>query len=75
MVEQTEGQKIIITVYNYVFGGRVWDTFLKGRVEMAEQSLIIRGVEMEDAGSYTCSVAAFLSGSLDGTTNLVVQGK
>ncbi|XP_044064762.1 uncharacterized protein LOC122881989 isoform X2 [Siniperca chuatsi] len=43
------------------------------RVEIAEQSLIIRDVEMRDAGLYTCSIAAFPSGSFAGSTNLVVQ--
>ncbi|KAI4811431.1 hypothetical protein KUCAC02_014340 [Chaenocephalus aceratus] len=44
-----------------------------GRVKIAEQSLIIGNVETRDAGSYTCSVAAFPSGAFKGTTKLVVQ--
>uniref|UniRef100_A0A3Q3F594 Ig-like domain-containing protein n=1 Tax=Labrus bergylta TaxID=56723 RepID=A0A3Q3F594_9LABR len=50
----------------------VKDTFLKDRVEISEQSLIIRDVKMRDAGSYTCSLSAFPSGILEGTTTLVV---
>ncbi|XP_060906286.1 nectin-2-like isoform X1 [Labrus mixtus] len=48
------------------------DTFLQGRVEISEQSLIIRDVEMRDAGSYTCTLSAFPSGKLEGTTTLIV---
>ncbi|XP_029307674.1 nectin-2-like [Cottoperca gobio] len=53
---------------------RVQDSFLKGRVEIVEQSLIIRDVKKNDSGSYTCTVTAFLTGSSSGTTDLVVQG-
>ncbi|XP_035862644.1 nectin-2-like isoform X2 [Sander lucioperca] len=67
-----EGKEILIIVFNVQFGLNVPESF-KGRVDIAEQSLIIRGVEMRDAGSYTCSIASFPSGSLKGTTNLVVQ--
>uniref|UniRef100_A0A8D0AYY5 Ig-like domain-containing protein n=1 Tax=Sander lucioperca TaxID=283035 RepID=A0A8D0AYY5_SANLU len=69
-----EGKEILIIVFNVQFGLNVPESF-KGRVDIAEQSLIIRGVEMRDAGSYTCSIASFPSGSLKGTTNLVVQGE
>ncbi|XP_044064763.1 nectin-1-like isoform X3 [Siniperca chuatsi] len=68
-----EGEKFIILVFNVLHGVNTKDTFLKERVEIAEQSLIIRDVEMRDAGLYTCSIAAFPSGSFAGSTNLVVQ--
>lgn len=68
-----EGEKIILIVFNLNFGTSVHNTSLKGRVELKEQSLIIRDVEMSDAGPYTCSIATFPSGSFEGTTNLVVQ--
>ncbi|XP_078108649.1 nectin-2-like [Sander vitreus] len=67
-----EGKEILIIVFNVQLGLDVPESF-KGRVDITEQSLIIRGVEMRDAGSYTCSIASFPSGSLKGTTNLVVQ--
>ncbi|XP_073341712.1 nectin 1a-like [Pagrus major] len=67
------GEEIVITVFSNIFGVSVRDTFLKNRVEFAEQSLIIKNVEKGDAGSYTCSIATFPSGSFEGTTNLVVQ--
>ncbi|XP_030248462.1 myelin protein P0-like [Sparus aurata] len=68
-----EGKEIIIIVSSSLHGVNVPETFLKGRVEIEEQSLMIRDVEKGDAGSYTCSIATFPSGSFEGTTNLVVQ--
>ncbi|XP_028437077.1 nectin-2 [Perca flavescens] len=67
-----EGEEILIFVFNVKDGLYVNESF-KDRVDIAEQSLIIRGVEMRDAGPYTCSIASFPSGSFKGTTNLVVQ--
>ncbi|XP_049438476.1 nectin-1-like isoform X4 [Epinephelus fuscoguttatus] len=69
-----EGENIVLIVFNVNFGVSVYNTFLKDRVELEEQSLIVRDVQMTDAGSYTCSIATFPSGSFEGTTNLVVQG-
>ena len=70
-----EGEDILIIVSNANSGVSVQDTFLKGRVKIAEQSLIIQDVEMRDAGSYTCIVTAFPSGVFEGTTQLVVKGE
>lgn len=70
-----EGEKSVIVVYNDVSGVNTFETFLKERVEIAEQSLIIKDVEIRDAGSYTCSITTYPSGSFEGTTNLVVQGE
>lgn len=70
-----EGEEIIIIAFSSTYGVDVPETFLKGRVEIEEQSLIIRDVEKADAGSYTCSITTFPSGSFEGTTNLVVQGE
>ncbi|XP_032374721.1 nectin-2 isoform X2 [Etheostoma spectabile] len=67
-----EGKEITIIVVHFPSGHFVNESF-KDRVGIAEQSLLIRGVEMRDAGSYTCSITSFPSGSLKGTTNLVVQ--
>ncbi|XP_033959190.1 myelin protein P0-like isoform X2 [Pseudochaenichthys georgianus] len=72
-LETPEGEDITIIVSRGESDVSVPDTFLKGRVKIAEQSLIIGDVEMRDAGSYTCSVAAFPSGAFEGTTKLVVQ--
>uniref|UniRef100_A0A8P4G2Y7 Ig-like domain-containing protein n=1 Tax=Dicentrarchus labrax TaxID=13489 RepID=A0A8P4G2Y7_DICLA len=69
-----EGERILIIVFSVTHGSIAHDTFLKERVKMAEQSLIIRDVNMTDAGLYTCSIATFPSGSFEGTINLVVQG-
>ncbi|XP_034409586.1 nectin-4-like isoform X1 [Cyclopterus lumpus] len=68
-----EGIKIKVLVFSSTFGVNISESFLKRRVALEEQSLIIRNVEMGDAGSYTCSVAAFPSGSFQGNTNLLVQ--
>lgn len=70
-----EGKEIIIIAFSSLHGVNVPETFLKGRVEIEEQSLMIRDVEKGDAGSYTCSITTFPSGSFEGTTNLVVQGE
>ncbi|KAK5898676.1 hypothetical protein CesoFtcFv8_008228 [Champsocephalus esox] len=72
-LETPEGEDITIIVSKGESGVSVPDTFLKGRVKIAEQSLIIGDVEMRDAGPYTCSVAAFPSGAFEGTTKLVVK--
>lgn len=70
-----EGEKILILVSNSQHGLSIHDTFLKDRVELTEQSLIIKNVNKADAGSYSCSVTVFPSGLFEGTTKLVVQGK
>ncbi|KAM8733903.1 nectin 1a-like isoform 1-T2 [Acanthopagrus schlegelii] len=67
------GEEIIIIVFSYTLGVSTHETFLKGRVEIKEQSLIIKNVKKGDAGSYTCSIATFPSGSFERSTELVVQ--
>ncbi|XP_010768857.1 nectin-2-like isoform X2 [Notothenia coriiceps] len=68
-----EGDKILIIVSNAISGVNTPETFLKGRVKIADQSLIIEDVEMRDAGSYTCSVTTYPSGAFEETTKLVVK--
>ncbi|XP_062256037.1 nectin-3-like protein isoform X2 [Platichthys flesus] len=46
---------------------------LKEKVELTEQSLIIKAVELEDAGLYRCVLSTFPSGSFEGTTKLIVR--
>ncbi|GLD65310.1 nectin-3-like protein isoform X1 [Lates japonicus] len=72
---EPEGKRVTIIFSNSYFGVNIPDSPLKGRVEIKEQSLIIKDVKMADAGSYTCSVTTFPSGSFDGTTKLVVKEK
>lgn len=74
-LEPPDGIKIKVLVFSSTFGVNISEPFLKRTVELEEQSLVIRNVEMGDAGSYTCSVAAFPSGSHQGTTNLLVKGE
>ncbi|XP_074540403.1 cell adhesion molecule CEACAM1-like [Halichoeres trimaculatus] len=69
---QPENKMITIIVSNGTEGAPA-DTFLKDRVNVSEQSLIIKNVTVQDAGSYTCLLTTFPSGSLKGTTNLVIQ--
>lgn len=40
-----------------------------------EQSLIIKDVELRDAGLYTCSITTFPSGSFQGVSELIVKGE
>lgn len=74
-LKQAEGKEITIVVFNGEFGINVTDSFLKEKVEIAEQSLIIRDADKRDAGLYTCKIVTFPSGSFQGSTNLIVQGK
>lgn len=69
-----EGNKNRIIVSNPRFGVNISESPLKDRVEIIEQSLIIKNFQISDAGSYICSIAAFPSGSFEGTTKLIVQG-
>ncbi|XP_026173567.1 carcinoembryonic antigen-related cell adhesion molecule 18-like [Mastacembelus armatus] len=69
---QPEGKNIIIIVSSVQHGAHIHESSLKGRVGISEESLIIKSVEMRDAGSYTCRVATFPSGSFEGTTKLIV---
>ncbi|XP_008287370.1 poliovirus receptor-related protein 2-like isoform X2 [Stegastes partitus] len=68
-----EGKKIVIAVSNSQYGVDVPESPLKERVEITEHSLIIKNVEMADAGSYTCRVHTFPYGSAEETTKLVVR--
>lgn len=70
---QPEGVKVTLVVLSSQHGLKVHDSPLKGRIDIAEQSLIIKNVEMADAGSYTCHISTFPFGSFEGTTKLVVR--
>ncbi|CAM9269272.1 unnamed protein product, partial [Lampetra planeri] len=72
-LESPEGAKVRLIVSNVIFGVERPDSPLRERVEIADQSLIIKDVKMSDSGLYTCSIAAFPSGSFQETTELVVQ--
>ncbi|CAJ1062596.1 uncharacterized protein LOC117822978 isoform X1 [Xyrichtys novacula] len=72
-LQQPGSQEINIIVSNGNAEVPANDTFLKDRVEISKQSLVIRDVEMKDAGAYTCILATFPGGIIRGTTNLVVQ--
>ncbi|XP_068995147.1 nectin-2-like isoform X1 [Embiotoca jacksoni] len=64
-------QQVILS--DSTHGDHIPESRLKERVEISGQSLTIRDVQMEDAGSYTCSLTTFPSGPLTKTTTLVVQ--
>uniref|UniRef100_A0A3B3Y1W2 Ig-like domain-containing protein n=1 Tax=Poecilia mexicana TaxID=48701 RepID=A0A3B3Y1W2_9TELE len=69
---QWEFESTTILVFNPEQGMNIKDSPLKERINLTEQSLKIRDVEMTDSGNYTCSVAAFPSGSHEETIKLVV---
>uniref|UniRef100_A0A3Q3KRD7 Ig-like domain-containing protein n=1 Tax=Monopterus albus TaxID=43700 RepID=A0A3Q3KRD7_MONAL len=70
-----EGKKITIAVFKSQTEVLLFESPLKERVEISEQSLIIRNVEMSDAGLYTCTVTTFPIGLFEKSTNLIVQGE
>ncbi|XP_069393723.1 carcinoembryonic antigen-related cell adhesion molecule 1-like [Paralichthys olivaceus] len=70
-----EGNNTRLLVFNSQFGLQIFDSSLKKKVKLAEQSLIIEDVEMKDEGSYMCSISTFPSGSFEGTTKLIVREK
>lgn len=73
--KETEQNGTVILVSHYQLGVNVHDTFLKDKVEIREQSLIIRDLAARDAGLYTCTISAFPSGSFAASIRLVVRGK
>lgn len=73
--KETKQNETVILVSNYQLGVNVPDTFLKDKVQIREQSLIIRGLAERDAGLYTCKISAFPSGSFETVVQLVVLGK
>nr|XP_043889402.1 nectin-3-like protein isoform X2 [Solea senegalensis] len=72
-LQQPEGQSVSIAVYNPNLGKNILDSPLKDRVEIEELSLIIKDVELNDAGLYMCRATTFPSGSLLQTVQLIVQ--
>lgn len=71
----TEQNETIILVSHHQFGVNVHDTFLKDKVAIQEQSLIIKDLAKRDAGLYVCTISAFPSGSFAASIQLMVQGK
>ncbi|XP_025766956.1 nectin-4-like [Oreochromis niloticus] len=69
----TGKKKVALIAFNSVFGVNIFESPLKERVAFNEHSLIIKDVKMKDAGSYTCEITTFPSGTFEGTTKLVVQ--
>ncbi|KAM8846148.1 nectin 1a-like [Synchiropus picturatus] len=65
-----------ILVFNVNHGTAVKETPLKGRVNISgESDLIIRKVQMSDAGTYKCSVTAFPYGVFEESIQLEVEGQ
>uniref|UniRef100_A0A668TRH7 Ig-like domain-containing protein n=1 Tax=Oreochromis aureus TaxID=47969 RepID=A0A668TRH7_OREAU len=73
--EGTGEKKVTLIVFNTVYGVNISESPLKERVVFDKHSLVIKALEMKDAGSYTCSISTFPSGAFEGTTKLVVEGK
>lgn len=71
---QEPGQnETVILVSHQHHGVKVHDTFLKDKVAIQEQSLIIRDLAERDAGLYACRISAFPSGSISASIRLMVQ--
>lgn len=73
--EGTGKKKVTLIVFNTMFGVNISESPLKERVAFDKHSLIIKALEMKDAGSYICSISTFPSGTFEGTTKLAVRGK
>uniref|UniRef100_A0A3Q4HRA1 Ig-like domain-containing protein n=1 Tax=Neolamprologus brichardi TaxID=32507 RepID=A0A3Q4HRA1_NEOBR len=65
--------KVTLIVFNSMYGVNISESPLKERVAFDKHSLIIKALEMKDAGSYICSISTFPSGTFEGTTKLVVR--
>lgn len=72
---EMEQNETVILVSNPQYGLKVHDTFLKDKVAMREQSLIVRDLAKRDAGLYACKISAFPSGAFVASIRLMVRGK
>lgn len=75
LLRPEEKNESIIIVFNTQFGLSIPESSLKDKLNIKEQSVIIKHVEMRDAGLYTCSITTFPSGSFQGETKLIVEGE
>ncbi|XP_034466367.1 nectin-3-like protein isoform X2 [Hippoglossus hippoglossus] len=66
-------EKKTIIVFKPESGVNIPDSPLKEKVNLTEQSLIIKDVELKNAGLYMCTLTTFPSGSLTGETKLIVR--
>lgn len=71
----TEQNESIILVFHQQLGITIHNTFLKDKVAIQDQSLIISDLEERDTGVYTCKIFACLGGSFEAFIQLIVQGK
>ncbi|XP_029694646.1 nectin-4-like isoform X4 [Takifugu rubripes] len=72
--KENERNETIILVSNQELGIKIHDTFLKDKVAIKEQALIISHLEERDAGAYTCRISAFPGGSFGASIQLLVEG-
>lgn len=70
----TENETTIL-VFHQQLGIKIHDTFLKDKVAIKEQALIISHLEERDAGAYTCRISAFPGGSFEASIRLLVEGE
>ncbi|TNN02835.1 hypothetical protein fugu_010322 [Takifugu bimaculatus] len=71
--KENEWNETIILVSNQELGIKIHDTFLKDKVAIKEQALIISHLEERDAGAYTCKISAFPGGSFGASIQLLVE--
>lgn len=74
-VQEPGQNETVILVSHQHHGVKVHDTFLKDKVAIQDQSLIISDLAERDAGLYACKISAFPSGSFSASIRLMVQGK
>uniref|UniRef100_A0A673CKX5 Ig-like domain-containing protein n=1 Tax=Sphaeramia orbicularis TaxID=375764 RepID=A0A673CKX5_9TELE len=70
---QPNGKENVIIVYNTILGPSIHKPYVEEKVGIEGLSLIIKDVNMTDAGLYRCSISAFPSGAFEGTTKLIVK--
>ncbi|XP_056902119.1 nectin-3-like protein isoform X1 [Takifugu flavidus] len=73
--KENEWNETIILVSNQELGIKIHDTFLKDKVAIKEQALIISHLEERDAGAYTCKISAFPGGSFGASIQLLVEAE
>lgn len=73
--KENERNETIILVFHQQLGIKIHDTFLRDKVAIKEQALIISHLEERDAGTYTCKISAFPGGSFEASIQLLVEGE
>lgn len=73
--KEKDQNETIILVFHQELRIKIHDTFLRDKVSIKEEALIISHLEERDAGTYTCKIAAFPGGSFQASIQLLVEGE